>query len=57
MPALVADRAGQTRANVRAAGRARAVIRINHDVVRHLEIKIAQRVKLLLGQLLGVLFA
>ena len=36
---FVADRAAQALADVGAAGRTGAVIRINHDVVRHLQIK------------------
>ncbi len=41
VPTFVTDRAGQTRADVRATRRAGAVIRIDHDVIRHLEIKIS----------------
>ena len=51
---LVADGAAQPRADVCAAGRACGVIWINHHVVRHFEIKIAQRSELLRSQLLGV---
>ena len=54
---FVTDRAAQALADVRAAGRTGAVIRINHDVVRQLEIKIAQSVKLFFGQFLGVIRA
>src|SRR5438067_9846363 len=38
---LVADRTGQSIADVCATWRTRAVVGINHHVVRHLEIKIA----------------
>src|SRR4029077_3965188 len=54
---FVSDRAAQSIADVRATWRTRAVIGINHYVVRHLEIEIAERVELLLGKLLRVLFA
>ena len=44
-------------ANIGAAGRARSVIRVDHDVIRQLQIKVAQRVKLLFGQGLSVFLA
>src|SRR6266496_4805670 len=51
---LVTDRAAQTVPDVRAARRTGTVIGINHDVIGQLEIKIAQGVKLLFRELLGV---
>ena len=54
---LVTDGAARARANVRAARRARPVVRINHHVVGHFEIKIAQSMKLLFGQLFCVFVA
>ena len=54
---LVTDGAARARANVRATRRARAMIRIDHHVVGHFEIKIAQSMKLLFGQLFCVFVA
>ena len=54
---LVTDGAAQPSANVRAARGAGAVIRINHHVIGHFEIKIAQSTELLFGQLFCVFFA
>src|SRR5438876_1971748 len=52
---FITDRATQTIPDICAARRASAVIGINHDVIGQLEIKIAQRVKLFLGQLFGMI--
>src|SRR6266498_3760500 len=50
---LVTDRAAQPRADICAAGRARAVIWINHDMIWQVQIKVAERVELLFRELLG----
>jgi len=54
---LVADRAAQPRANVHAAGRTGAVIGLNHYVIGQVQIKIMQRVELLLCELPGMFIA
>src|SRR4029077_11953275 len=54
---LVTDRAAQPRADVGAAGRAGAVIGINHHVVGEVQIEIVQRVELLFRELPGKFLA
>ena len=54
---LVPDGAAQSRANVGAARRAGAVVRINHDMIWQVKIKIVERVKLLFRELPGVFLA
>ena len=53
---LVTDGAAQPGANVRAARRPGAMIRIDHHMIGHFEIKIAQSMELLFGQLFCVFF-
>ncbi len=54
---FVTDRAAQSCADVRTARRPRAVIWINHDVIRQVQIKVAERVKLLFRELPRVFLA
>ncbi len=54
---LVTDRAAQARADVCAAWRARAMIRINDHMIRKFEIEIVERMELLFGELLRVFLA
>ncbi len=54
---LVPDRATHSRADIRAARRASTVIGIDHDVIRQLQIKIAQRVKLFFREFFRPSFA
>ena len=54
---LVADGAAQPRPNVGSAWGAGAVIRINHHVIRQVQIKIPQCVELLFCELFGVFLA
>ena len=54
---LVTDRAAQSRSDVRAAGRTRAVIGIDHHVIGQLQIKVAQSMELLFRELLRVFLA
>src|SRR5437773_11462447 len=51
---LVTDRTAQTVPDVSAARRTGTVVRINHDVIGQLEIKITQGVKLFFRELFGV---
>src|SRR4051794_40763438 len=51
---LVTDRTAQAIANISTARGARAMIGINHDVVRQLQVEVAQGMELLLSQLLRV---
>ena len=54
---LVTDRTAQTVPDVSATRRTSAVVRINHDVIGKFEIKLAQRLKLLRRQFIGVVGA
>ena len=51
---LVTNSAAQPRSNISTAWRTRAVIGINHDVIRKIQIEIMQGMELLFGQLLRV---